>query len=322
VVRGKGPWSLILSQHFKSPEEVLATTSGSLPEGFKPTWDMFLTPVFRGTLGEGGVSLHPELDDCYYNKKFLELVRGYWGAQYALPELYLFNIQGPCSAGGSPHLDGTWFRGMEMGNTPVWLLNIMSKSGLFQRWQAKKAQVITWWYRGRIGGGFHYWPTGPQDQPQLLPAPMWNRGVVVENERMYHSAQGCGPEAMRRPQGLAINSLIGADPEDETGWVITTEGQVIQRIPAEEFRLLVHWGAQLFPTYQDLKVTLDHSDDITVDRALETMVADLKQRGISFEMPSDPLRDPDFIQVLTRAYDPGVPQGIPGDPTDAERRAA
>ncbi|MFN8626733.1 MAG: hypothetical protein U0587_12245 [Candidatus Binatia bacterium] len=322
VVRNKGPWTLILSQHFKSPEEVVATTSGSLPEGFTPTWDMFLSPVFRGYLGQGGVSLYPELDDCYYNHKFLELVRGYWGAPYALPELYLFNIQGPSPSGGSPHLDGTWFRGMDMGDTPVWLLNTMSKSGLFKHWQAKKAQVIAWWYKGRIGGGFHYWPDGPQGRPTLLGAPMWNRGVVVENERMYHTAQGCGPEAMRRPVGLAINSLMGSDPDNTGGWIITTDGKIIQRIPEEEFRFLVHWGAQLFSSYEELKTTLDHSDDITREQAFDMFIADIRRRGETVTVPSDPLTDTSFIQLLTRVYDPGKPRHIPADPTDAERRAA
>ena len=37
VVRREGPWSLILAQHFKTPEEVVATTSGQMPEGVKPT---------------------------------------------------------------------------------------------------------------------------------------------------------------------------------------------------------------------------------------------------------------------------------------------
>ena len=32
LVRRNGPWTLILSQHFKSPDEVVATTSGSLSE--------------------------------------------------------------------------------------------------------------------------------------------------------------------------------------------------------------------------------------------------------------------------------------------------
>ncbi|MFM7275952.1 MAG: hypothetical protein ACKO4A_19255, partial [Gammaproteobacteria bacterium] len=37
VVRREGPWTLIISQHFKSAEELIATTSGMVPEGVTPT---------------------------------------------------------------------------------------------------------------------------------------------------------------------------------------------------------------------------------------------------------------------------------------------
>ncbi len=133
IVRRNGPWSLILAQHFKSPEEVVATTSGSVPEGFKPTWDMFLSPVFRGYFGTASTPFYPEIEDCFFNSRFLALVRDYWGAKYATPENMLFNIQGPCSGGGSPHVDATRFRGVSMQTTPIWLMNIMVKSNLFER---------------------------------------------------------------------------------------------------------------------------------------------------------------------------------------------
>lgn len=217
LVRDNGPWSLILSQHFKSPDEVIATTSGTIPEGFTPTWDMFLSPVFRGYLARGYTCLYPEIEDCFYNPKFLDLVRGYWGAQYARPENMLFNIQGPCQDAGTPHVDGTNFRGISQNNTPIWLMNMMVKSGLFKHWQMKKAQVIAWYYKGQIGGGFTYWPDGLSSAPKQINAPMWGRAVVVENEMMYHTAQSCGPTSMRRPEGLAIHSLMSADPEDPNG---------------------------------------------------------------------------------------------------------
>ena len=48
-MRRNGPWQLILAEHFKTPEEVFATTSGTIPEGVELTWDMLLhNPVFRG----------------------------------------------------------------------------------------------------------------------------------------------------------------------------------------------------------------------------------------------------------------------------------
>jgi len=316
VVRAKGPWKLILAQHFNSPEEVIATTSGSVPEGFKPTWDMFLSPTFRGNLAEGHTVLHPEIEDCFFNPKFLDLVRGYWKAEYARPASMLFNIQGPSPGSESPHVDATRFRGLSMDTTPIWLMNTMVKTGLFKHWQAKKAQVISWYYKGRVGGGFNYWPEGLSGAPKQIKAPMWGRAVVVENEMMYHTAEAVGPEALRRPAGLAINSLMGADPEDPTGWQITTDGQVIQRIPEAEFRFLVHWGADIFMDYAELKMTLDHSDDITHDQVFDMLIADLRARGETFEVPSDPLTDEKFIGLLTRVYDPGKPAFYPPAPEE------
>jgi hypothetical protein len=246
-------------------------------------------------------------------------VRGYWKAEYARPENMLFNIQGPCPGGGSPHVDGTRFRGIGMHTSPIWLMNMMMKSGLFEHWRAKKAQVIAWYYRGHVGGGFTYWPDGLKEEPKQLHAPMWGRAVVVENESMYHTAEACGPAALRKPDGLAITSVMEADPDAADSWQIVTDGKVIQRIPAEEFRFLVHWGADIFMDFQELKVALDHSDDLTHDRVFDIFVSDLRRRGVAFAMPADPLTDIDFIDLLVRTYDPGKPAIFPPEP---EERAA
>jgi len=317
IVRRTGPHSLILAQHFKTPEEVIATGTGSLPEGVEVTWDMFLNPVFRGYFAKGHTVLHPEIEDCFFNTKFLDLVRGYWKAAYATPENMLFNLQGPSLAGGPGHLDATRFRGISMHNSPIWLMNTMTKTGLFTRWQAKKAQVIAWYYRGRIGGAFTYWPNGPQAEPKQIKAPMWGRGVVVENEMMYHTSEAAGPAALRKPAGLAIDSKIGPDPDSADGWCITTGDRVIQRVPAEEARFLIHWGADIFMDYDELKVSLDHSDDLTHDRVFDMIIADLRARGVTFEVPSDPLHDPRFVMLLTRVYDGGLPAIYPPEPVEA-----
>ena len=317
VVRRSGPHSLILAQHFKTPEEVVATTSGQMPEGFKPTWDMFLSPVFRGYLAQGHTVLHPEIEDCFFNTKFLDLVRGYWKADYARPENMLFNIQGPCRGGGSPHVDATRFRGISYQSTPVWVMNIMVKSGLFEHWRARKAQVIAWYYKGRVGGGFNYWPDGPRAEPKQIKAPMWGRAVVVENEMMYHTAEANGPSALRNPAGLSIDSRMRGDPGDPDGWQIVNGDEVIQSIPAEEFRLLLHWGADIFMDYEELKTTLDHSDDIGHEQVFDMLIADLRARGVTFEVPTDPLHDPRFVSLLTSVYDPGTPAIFPPEPEEA-----
>jgi hypothetical protein len=313
VVRQRGPWQLILAENFTTPEEVIAATSGALPEGVEATWDSVLTPVFRGYLARQGVCFYPELEDCYYNSRFLDLVRGYWGARYAEPETFLFNIQGPSPLGGPPHLDGTVFRGMTMENTPIWLLMTMAKSCLFRRWQAKKGQVIAWYYRGRVGGGFNCWPDGPRGEPMQINAPMWGRAVVVENEMMFHHGQACGPVTDRKPTGLDITSRFGADPASEDGWRITTGNSVNQRIPAEETRFLVHWGARLYLDFDEMKISLDHRDDLTHERAIGMLIDDMRKRDIAFETPTDPLNDRRFIGLVSQVYDIGGPANVPPD---------
>lgn len=322
VVRCNGPWKLILAQHFHSAEELIATTSGSLPEGVTPTLDLFLSPVFRGFFSYDKVCLYPEIQDCFYNTAFLDRVRDYWNAPYAEPDSMLFNIQGPCSGGGSPHLDATRFRGLTLENTPVWLMNTMTKSGLFKRWQARKAQVIAWYYKGRVGGGFTYWPDGPHEQPKQIQAPMWGRAVVVENEMMFHTADSCGPASMRKPADLAFHSLMEPDPESAGGWRITTDGRVIQRIPEEEFRFLVHWGANLYLDFDELKRALDHADDLTHERIFDILVDDLRARRIEFEPPGDPLTDRDFIGVVNAVYGIDRPLIFPPEPAKDTSRAA
>ena len=84
LIREQGPWKMILALHFKSPEEVVATTSGAVPEGVELSWDMFLSHYFRGYLAKAGVSLYAEMDDLFYNPKHLAQIRSYWNAQYAI----------------------------------------------------------------------------------------------------------------------------------------------------------------------------------------------------------------------------------------------
>ena len=134
---------------------------------------------------------------------------------------------------------------------------------------------------------------------------------------MYHGAESNGPANLRQVKGLDITSLMSADPESAAGWQITTDGAVIQRIPAEEFRFLVHWGADIFMDYAELKATLDHSDDISHEQVFDMLIADLRTRGETFEVPTDPMTDKAFIGLLTRVYDPGKPAVFPPEPEEA-----
>jgi len=300
LIKREGPWGTIISHHFETVDEVIATTTGLIPKDHGLTLDDIAGAHFRGFFANNSVCFYPELNDVFYNDGFLEQAKSYWGAQYAKPTLMLFNICGPHYSGPSPHLDAVTFRGVRIENTPVWMQNIMGKSGLFTDYLVKMAQIITWWYLGE-NGTFTYWPDGPLGEPRHLEHPLWNKGVVVQNEAMFHRGDPVGRPEERDVPGLKHRSLIGYDAARDD-WAITTDGEVIRRYRPDQMRLLVHWNAEVYADMDEVKKNMDHSDDLTHDIVFERLLADMRSKGVAVAEPSDPLHDSDFIRALIATY--------------------
>lgn len=300
VVKAHGPWPTITAHHFDSVEELIATTSGVVSENHGLTLDSIATANFRGFFGENSCCYYPELHDCFYNAEFVERVKLYWGAQYAKPTLMLFNLCGPHNSGLSPHLDAVTFRGVRIENTPVWMQNVMGKSGLFRDYIIKMAQVITWFWLGEEGT-FTYWPDGPLEAPKRLEHPMWNKGVVVQNELMFHRGDPVGRPEERAITGLAHRSRLGfrADHDD---WAITTDDDVVRVYEPTNVRFLVHWNAEVYQDLDEAKLVMDHRDDLTHDRVVDTLIADMRSKGVEVAEPSEPFHDVEFIRTLTSTY--------------------
>jgi len=320
VVRQNGPWNLVIKHHFGSLEE-LGAAVGPQDSGTPLSLESFLTPVFRGFLADHGVCLYNELYDVFYNPLFMESVKSYWGgARYAQPYMMLFNLQAPGFSFDPGHLDSPGFRGMWHLNTPIWLLSAMARSGLFRNWALKTAQVITWFYDSTEDGGFTYWPEGPLKPPARLAAPMWNKGLVVQNEYLYHRGEASGPRQKRAlPPGFTFDSTIATDPTTADGWQIQTGDTVLRKVPHREMRYLFHWDGEVFIDLADMKRRFDHLDDITPDRAIEMLIADMRARKVKVDVPSDPMSDPAFIDLVNRtyfiapaAYPPGAAPDVPG----------
>ncbi len=319
AVSKHGPWKLIIAHHFKSLEELIATTSGALPAN-TPV-EAFVSPVFRGYLAEHGVPLYEEVEEAFFSAKLLGLAKSFWGAKYASPTMMLFNMGGPFFDSDPGHVDSPTFRGLDHKNAPIWLLAIMGKSGLFKPWLVKMAQVITWFHKDSVGGGFTYWPEGPLGVPKRITPPMWNRGVVSQNEAMFHRAESFGPVELRRPKGLAWDSTLRGDPSRPGHWLVENGSQLVTRYEPDQMRLLVHWNAQLFMDRKEMVTHFDHLDDMTAERACEMLIADLKVRGVKFEVPTNPLADRAFIGLLAQTYAVG-PASYPAEAPVAPPLAA
>lgn len=320
VLRTKGPWPLIASIYFKSVEELLAVSGGKATSNEKLDLSDFLTPAFRGFFGNNGIVYEESVHDIFYSRKLLDLVKGMHGARYGAPYLFQFNIQGPSPALDNGHFDGRSWRGMDPTNTPAWLISVMAKSGLFDAWEVKAGQVIVYHYDSDIDGGFTYWPDGPDGQPRRFAPPFRNSGILTDNQRMFHRGEACGPRDRRDlPEGMTLHSRLEADGEED--WKITTDGAMVARYKANEMRTLFHYSAHVFTDMAEVKQYYDHTDDLDRDRAFEMLIDDLKRRGVSFKVPSDPLNDREFIATLTRTYEM-APSIFPEEaPLELPRRA-
>jgi hypothetical protein len=300
LVKRHGPWPTIVAHHFESVDELIATSTGVVPENQGLTLDDVAGPHFRGFFAQNSVCLYPEVHDVFYNAKFLDLVKSYWGCEYAKPTLMLFNICGPHQSGTSAHLDAVTFRGVRIENTPVWLQNVMGKSGLFTDYVVKMGQVITWWYRGEEGT-FTYWPDGPLQPPKRLEHPLWNRGVVVQNEMMFHRGDPVGRADERTVQGVKARSLFEYDAGDDA-WYVLTDGERVHRYAPEQIRFLAHWSAELYADLDELRKVMDHTDDLTHQRVVDTLLADMRSKGVNVAEPTDPFHDVAWIQALLQTY--------------------
>jgi hypothetical protein len=321
VMRKTGPHKLIIAQHFASAEELIATSAASFPEGITPTLDMFLTPTFRNYWANYSTCLHPEINDCFYNDKFLELAKSYWNAQYAKPQMMLFNVNGPAANTDPGHLDTPSFRGVRYENSPTWLCSVMGKSGLFRDYLIKMAQVITW-FSHDPESGFTYWPEGPRKPPKRVQAPIYNRAVVVQNEMLVHRGEANGPMERRSPRGLSFESVFAGDPNSCDHWVVQSGSEVIERYHTDELRFLVHWSAEVFEDFAELKKNMEGKDDLTHEQAIDMLIKDVRSKGIKIETPSDPLHDPVFIKTLNSAYDIGSPLMYPPEAPVSPLRVA
>jgi hypothetical protein len=314
VLRDHGPWSLIAAQTFASAEEYLAVAGGGGARTDLTLADL-ITPTFRGYFAQQAVSLYDEVQDVFYSSKLLDRVKHLFGARYGLPAQFFFNLRAPARSLDAGHFDPQAWRGMDMVKVPVWFSTVMAKSGLFDRWEVRTGQVITYFYRSSEDGGFTFWPDGPNEPPARFPAPFWNDGIVVHNPRMYHRGEASGPVALRQnPAGMGLETVVAADGDD---WVLRNGDEVIARHDAADMRFLFHYGARVFDDLGEVRAYYDHTDDLTIERALGLIVDDLREHGLALTVPDDPFGSPDFVRVLADAYAISPASYPPEAPVDA-----
>jgi hypothetical protein len=293
---------LRIERVFDDPERVIARIEERAPYPTLAKYHGFSSDTGYGQQVLSLPHFRTHLDDDLFlrNPRWIEGAHRAFRAEIVRPLRCILNLNMAAPAGGA-HLDLPTFRGSHRWGHHVWLLMSMSFSGLFARWMVPLASGLVWFYRG-VGGEFEYWPDGPDRPSQREVPPLWNVGQISDNEYMWHRVGAIG----RADEVLAPGVL---HPEDELhrapgAWEIRAGAEVKARIASDSLRISLLWKAYVFADEQQLTSFENHDADLDLAQVVEIFSRDLERRGIPFERPTDPLRDPAWQKLLVESYPP------------------
>lgn len=253
-------------------------------------------PWFRGDWAVGGKPLVDGAEVILHNRKFVKAAKAFCGTSLVRPEFVVVNVNAPMPAGPT-HVDVPSFQGATRGSYPLDFLMAMGRSGLFEAWRIVRAGVVAWFYEG-TGGTFDYWPEGPGGPMRSEKPPFRNVALMADNDQMYHRIGRIGDPNVESP---CISASAHIEPDGKGNWVILENGEVRASYPSHAIRLSVVWKAEV----RDRESS---TDDLTLDQIMTIFTADLRHRGVDFQVPSDPRADNAWILLLQRNY---------ADPTDS-----
>lgn len=257
-------------------------------------------PNFRGDWAYD-VPLVEGVEPILHNERFATAARELYGGAVVVPQIVYSNITAPMGAQPVGHTDIPAFRGVDRTQYPTWILVMMGSSRLFEDYRVRIATAVSWFYDG-VGGGFSYWPDGPDGPRRVHEPPFTNTAIVGDNDFMFHRVEAIGPAGYPVPQGLTTEAVLAPVEDNPSVWEIRQEGATVARYGFEELRISVSWKAKVFADEEERRVADEHLDDIAFDEVLARFAADFAERGEQLEIPADPLTDVDFITALAGAY--------------------
>lgn len=291
VARG-GPYFTV--QRYLANLDEMRTLSDAGKRGREDA-PMLIAPWFRGDWAYG-TPLVPGLAPFFENARFVEAARTLFDAEIVVPHIVYVNLNPPMPQLDPGHTDVPAFRGIDRTRYPVWLLVAMMRSGLFASHYVKLATAVAWYYEGE-GGGFRYWPDGPDARPIDRPC-ITNSAVVGDNDRMFHCVLDVGAER-RLVRGLTLDSTLAL--EDDT-YVIREADRELARYPFSAVRLSVSWKAMVFGSDAERRAYEAHTDDLTLADVERTFLEDLGARRLDTTPPTNLLTDRRFIKLLNETY--------------------
>jgi hypothetical protein len=220
-----------------------------------------------------------------------------------VPHSVYVNLMAAIERSGPAHTDNPRFHGRDRSNTPMWLLRTMLWSGLFDRYAIVQATSI-WWMNDVEGGGFSYWPEGPDQPPHEHVGAMANTALVGDNHGMFHQVGPVGPfdEGTR----LVTPRAELAPAKDARGeWAVTDRGVVRYQAPLERYRVSVLWKADVYRNEEEQRRRM--ADTLSIPDVARIFDRDLETRGAEVRLDLDRIEDPGVIAAVSAIYPEAVP---------------
>lgn len=261
------------------------------------------------TLGAGAARApwfksYVEDPDILWNERWIDAAKRAFDASIVKPLVVALNLNAATPL-GVPHLDLPSFRGLTAQSMPAWLLLNMAHSGLFHDWMAPYASGLCW-FNADTYGAFEYWPKGLDHPSEIEEAPMWNRGIVSDNEFMWHRVHAIGsPEEQEQVKPLMdYNNMLEAMPDG--CWEMRRGETSLKRFGPTQIRISLLWKAHVFTDEAHLASFEDERLNLTLDHVVDLYCAELAARGANAATPSDPLGDDGWRELLQREFAPPI----------------
>lgn len=253
------------------------------------------TTYFREEYAYGSTEYAPGIGSFLHHPDFLDAARRVHGRPVIEPVIAYANLMVPGQE-LAVHTDVPEFRGANRKVLPQWLIVVMHHSGLFEPWRLHIATGIAWFHDSEHGA-LAYWPHGAQAERELHPIRA-NTALVLDTDTIFHGVDRVtSAEASVVPPVRPDSSLEFAG---DRRWALRDgTGAELVSYDWDELRFSVSWKAYCFADEDERAAWRDHTDDLDEARIVDTLVADLADRGV---VAPDVARDSELGLTLIDHY--------------------
>jgi hypothetical protein len=242
------------------------------------------TNYFRETYFYGEHADLPEIRAFRDDEGLLDAARRLHDRPIAVPAIVYANVLLPGQE-LAVHTDVPEFRGANRRILPQWLLVVMRHSELFEDWRMRIATGIAY-FGEATGGDLAYYPDGAAGKAAVY-APRHNTAALLDTDSIFHGVDRVAgdEEALTR-----LKPGMRLVHDGERRWTVRDAADaVVANFATDDLRYSVSWKAYCFADDAERAAWEGHVDDLELDVILDTLLADLRRRGVlgAGERPSD-----------------------------------